>query len=115
MPERSTHHRPPRTAVVVGNPKPASRTLAAATLLTQELTGREPDLVVDCLGRPCPVPVIELAKAVPTVEVGQVVEVLSDDPAARLDVPAWCRMRSQDYLGERARDTGSGYLVRRSG
>lgn len=47
MPERSTHHRPPRTAVVVGNPKPASRTLAAATLLTQELTGREPDLVVD--------------------------------------------------------------------
>jgi FMN reductase len=34
------------TAVVVGNPKPASRTLAAATYLAQQLTG-EPDLVVD--------------------------------------------------------------------
>lgn len=58
-----------------------------------------PDLVVDCLGRPCPVPVIELAKALPTIGIGQVVEVRSDDPAARYDVPAWCRMRGQDYLG----------------
>ena len=70
-----------------------------------------PDVVVDCLGRPCPVPVIELARAVAAAEVGTVVEVLSDDPAARLDVPAWCRLRGQEYLGE----TASGYLVRRTG
>jgi FMN reductase len=36
-----------RTAVVVGNPKPASRTLAATIHLTRELTGADPDLVVD--------------------------------------------------------------------
>lgn len=36
-----------RVAVVVGNPKPQSRTLAAATYLAQQLVGREPDLVVD--------------------------------------------------------------------
>lgn len=34
------------TAVVVGNPKPASRTLSSATYLAERLTG-EPDLVVD--------------------------------------------------------------------
>jgi FMN reductase len=34
------------TAVVVGNPKPRSRTLAAATYLARELAG-EPDLVID--------------------------------------------------------------------
>jgi FMN reductase len=33
--------------VVVGNPKPQSRTLAAATYLAKELTGREADQVVD--------------------------------------------------------------------
>ena len=60
-------------------------------------------------GGPCPVPVIELARALPTVGVGQVVEVLSDDPAARHDVPAWCRMRAQEYLGP----TRRGQLVRR--
>ena len=36
-----------RVAVVVGNPKPRSRTLAAATYLATELVGRDPDLVVD--------------------------------------------------------------------
>lgn len=35
------------TAVVVGNPKPASRTLSAAIHVARELTGAEPDLVVD--------------------------------------------------------------------
>lgn len=34
------------TAVIVGNPKPESRTLAAATYLAHQLTG-EPDIVVD--------------------------------------------------------------------
>ena len=37
----------PTTAVVVGNPKPNSRTLAAATSLARSLAGSEPDLVVD--------------------------------------------------------------------
>ncbi|SEB65087.1 FMN reductase [Nocardioides exalbidus] len=34
-------------AVVVGNPKPGSRTLSAATYVATELGGAEPDLVVD--------------------------------------------------------------------
>ena len=36
-----------RVAVVVGNPRAASRTLAAAVHVARELGGREPDLVVD--------------------------------------------------------------------
>ena len=36
-----------RVAVVVGNPKPQSRTLEAATYLAGELVGKEPDTVVD--------------------------------------------------------------------
>ena len=34
-------------AVVVGNPKPASRTLAAATYVAEQLAGRPPDTVID--------------------------------------------------------------------
>ena len=37
----------PRTAVVVGNPKHGSRTLAAAVHVVEELTGAAPGLVVD--------------------------------------------------------------------
>jgi FMN reductase len=36
-----------KTAVVVGNPKPKSRTLEAGLLVAQKLTGREPDVVLD--------------------------------------------------------------------
>ena len=38
---------PMRTAVVVGNPRPASRTLDAALYVARELGGAEPGLVVD--------------------------------------------------------------------
>src|ERR1700709_2674723 len=37
----------PRVAVVVGNPKPQSRTYAAAVWLATQLTGAEPDPVGD--------------------------------------------------------------------
>lgn len=36
-----------RVAVVVGNPRPASRTLAAGVYVARQLAGREPDLTVD--------------------------------------------------------------------
>ena len=73
-----------------------------------------PDLVLDCLGRPCPVPVIELARALPDLPPGAVVEVLSDDPAARTDLPAFCRMRGHAYLGELPRPVGVAHRVRRA-
>ncbi|WP_329199392.1 cysteine desulfurase/sulfurtransferase TusA family protein [Streptomyces sp. NBC_01435] len=70
-------------------------------------------LVVDALGKRCPIPVIELAKVIGGVPVGGTVTVLSDDEAARLDIPAWCAMREQEYVGEEPADRGSAYVVRR--
>ncbi|MFF7139908.1 cysteine desulfurase/sulfurtransferase TusA family protein [Streptomyces nodosus] len=70
-------------------------------------------LVVDALGKRCPIPVIELAKVIGDVPVGARVRVLSDDEAARLDIPAWCEMREQEYLGEEPAERGSAYVVRR--
>ena len=47
--------------------------------------------------------------------VGAVVAVVATDAAARTDVPAWCRMRGQEYLGEDAAPDGAPrYLVRRT-
>lgn len=47
------------------------------------------------------------------VPVGGTVTVLSDDEAARQDIPAWCAMRGQEYVGERAAGRGAAYVVRR--
>ncbi|MFR0352107.1 cysteine desulfurase/sulfurtransferase TusA family protein [Streptomyces sediminimaris] len=76
-------------------------------------TVRQDVLVVDALGKRCPIPVIELARVIGDVPVGGLVRVLSDDEAARLDIPAWCAMREQEYVGEEPADDGRAYLVRR--
>ncbi len=70
----------------------------------------ENTLVVDALGKRCPIPVIELAKVIGDVPIGATIRVLSDDEAARLDIPAWCDMRDQEYIGE---EEGPAYLIRR--
>ncbi|MET7611108.1 aminotransferase class V-fold PLP-dependent enzyme [Streptomyces seoulensis] len=74
---------------------------------------RAAELLVDSLGKRCPIPVIELAKVFPGVPLGGTVRVLSDDEAARLDIPAWCEMRGQEYVGEEKAERGSAYIVRR--
>lgn len=74
-----------------------------------------PSLSLDCRGMLCPRPIIELGRRIGEVPVGEVVAVAADDPAARVDVPAWCRMRGQSYLGEESAPDGVPvYLVRRS-
>ncbi|NED70969.1 aminotransferase class V-fold PLP-dependent enzyme, partial [Streptomyces sp. SID9944] len=85
---------------------------AGAPHAPQAVAGRE-ELVLDALGKRCPIPVIELAKVIGDVPVGGTVRVLADDAAARLDIPAWCEMRGQEYAGEEPAAEGAAYVVRR--
>ena len=70
---------------------------------------------VDCLGLACPIPVVRLAKAVASVEVGGLVELLADDPGARVDIPVWCRLKGQQLLAQHDRPGGGWvFQVRRA-
>lgn len=62
---------------------------------------RVPDTLVDARGLRCPLPVIRLAAAAKGLPAGAELTVLSTDPAARLDVPAWCRMRGHEHVATR--------------
>ena len=74
-----------------------------------------PALELDCRGMLCPRPVIELARHLEDVAVGEVIGVVAEDVAAAVDVPAWCRMRGQEYVGSDVADDGvARYLVRRT-
>jgi len=72
-----------------------------------------PALIIDALGRKCPIPIIMLAERIREVPIGQVVSVLADDPAARTDVPAWCGMKSHNFVVEETLPHGWAFLVRR--
>lgn len=59
-------------------------------------------LTLDCLGMKCPRPIIELARHIAEVPVGDAVEIFADDPAAAPDVAAWCRMRGHQLITSEA-------------
>ena len=72
-------------------------------------------MIVDARGRRCPLPVLDLARAIGSVSVGDTVTVEADDPAAGPDIRAWCRMRQQEFVEEARADDGTPrYVVRRT-
>ncbi len=74
----------------------------------------EADVELDCRGLRCPLPIIRLANNIGDIPVGGTLAVVADDPAARPDVQAWCRMRKQEYVGEDVADDGvPRFVVRR--
>ena len=71
-----------------------------------------PDTLVDARGLRCPLPVIRLAAAAKGLPAGTELTVLSTDPAARHDVPAWCRMRGHVHVATREHgDDWTGWSV----
>jgi tRNA 2-thiouridine synthesizing protein A len=71
-------------------------------------------VILDARGRRCPLPILDLARHIGDVDVGETVTVEADDPAARPDIHAWCRMRGHAYVGEQSAEDGTpGYTVRR--
>jgi len=64
--------------------------------------GAEPQAVartVDVRGELCPRPIIETARAMREVEVGEVVLVISTDRGMESDMPAWCKATGHELLG----------------
>ena len=71
-------------------------------------------VIVDALGKVCPVPVIDLAKAIGDLAVGEELLVLADDPGAKVDIPVWCRMKHHELVDVTATEVGWAFRVRRS-
>lgn len=58
--------------------------------------------ILDCLGKRCPLPIIELAKTLKSKPISWQIRLLSDDPASAPDLIAWARMTGNNVkeLGE---------------
>jgi len=57
-----------------------------------------PDLRVDTSGKFCPVPILEVSKAIKAVAPGQVVEIVATDPGVEADMPAWCKATKNELV-----------------
>jgi len=59
----------------------------------------KPDVVLDCVGLACPMPIFKASKTIKEMRPGQVLEVQSDDDGIEMDMPAWCKRTGNEYLG----------------
>ena len=64
----------------------------------------EADIVEDCVGLYCPEPIFRTRKAFDGLEIGQVLEVIADDPAAEEDLKRWAKRMGQELLNIRNDD-----------
>jgi tRNA 2-thiouridine synthesizing protein A len=75
-------------------------------MATADLNTVQPATVVDARGSACPGPLLEAKKAIGKVKVGEVLEVISNDPGTKDDIPLWAKKVGHEYLGFL---TGDGY------
>ncbi len=55
--------------------------------------------VVDARGSACPGPLLEAKKGIGKVKVGEILEVISNDPGTKNDIPVWAKKVGHEYLG----------------
>ena len=58
----------------------------------------KPTVVVDSRGTMCPGPITDLFRAYRNADIGDTIELLATDPAAKSDVQAWTRRSGNELL-----------------
>lgn len=72
------------------------------------------DKVLDLKGLLCPMPVVKMAGAMKTIQVGQTVEAFATDPGVMADIPAWCRSTGNELVTLEKLDKQFRFVVRRA-
>ncbi len=64
-----------------------------------DLNAIEPDHTADARGSACPGPILEAKKGIGKVPMNGTLEVLSNDPKTKQDLPMWAKKVGHEYLG----------------
>jgi len=59
--------------------------------MAQEAKLVNPDRQIDCTGLFCPMPIVKTREAMSQMTAGQILEMLSDDPASEPDMRSWAQ------------------------
>ncbi|MCY3982974.1 MAG: sulfurtransferase TusA family protein [Roseovarius sp.] len=70
--------------------------------------------IIDARGLLCPLPVLKLRKRLKSQNSGDVLELLTDDPAAAVDVPHFCQNSGDEILAVTKEGDFDRYHIRKS-
>ena len=74
---------------------------------------QKPDRHLDCLGLYCPEPVFRTRQEIDKLAVGQVLEVIADDPAAEEDIKRLVKRLGHQLLELRKEDDRLHFLIKK--
>jgi len=75
----------------------------------------KPRVVIDTRGLFCPLPVIKTSQALQNIDPGGLIEVIADDPAIVLDLPAWCHSNGHTIRRREKRERTYRFIVEKGG
>ncbi len=73
------------------------------------------DEEIDAMGLLCPLPVLKARKRLKTMAEGSILRLISDDPAAVIDVPHFCSESGNQLVHVEDLADCRAYLIRKSG
>jgi tRNA 2-thiouridine synthesizing protein A len=68
---------------------------------------------LDAVGLLCPLPILKVRKRLQSLQTGQVLRLLADDPAAAIDVPHFCNEQGHQLVSSNTDAPGHVYLIRK--
>ena len=69
---------------------------------------------VDMTGYFCPEPVIRVSEAISDIEVGEVLELLADDPSSKPDIQSWTKRTGHELISVEEDGGVFRFLIRRA-
>lgn len=72
-----------------------------------------PDQRLDCVGLFCPMPILKTREALKPMASGEVLEMLSDDPASEADMKSWSSRTGHELLQVERHGAVFRFLVRK--
>lgn len=73
----------------------------------------KPDRTLDCLGLYCPEPVFRTRMELDNMKIGEILEVLADDPAAEADIKSLVKRLEQEIVSVRKDENTVRILVKK--
>lgn len=69
---------------------------------------------LDTCGLRCPEPVMLVRKTVRSMQAGETLLIIADDPATVRDIPGFCRFMEHELINQKTQQTPYQYLLRKT-
>ena len=78
-----------------------------------DLSDNVADIELDCVGYYCPMPLAMTKEEIDKIEIGQILKVEADDPAAEEDIKRWAKRTGHEILSFEKEDTIMIFYIKR--